>query len=130
MPPLQTYTYIAVTGKVIARTIQHNPPEQSKQSNQSRQASSAASSSTGPGRSQDKKGTRNASSAASLSAGPGSASGKIVPTTPKLKGKIKAGEEDEAEEDEGAAEEEENEELLEGKNRRLDTEHWRQGQTT
>ena len=81
VPPLQTYTYIAVTGKVIARTIQHQPSEQSKKSNTTDEP-------VAPSSAEGSKST-----AASSSGGPGSSSGDKPPSTPKLKGAINAGEE-------------------------------------
>ena len=97
VPPLQTYTFIAVTGKVIARTIQHNPSEPSQQS----QSVASKSGSSKSGSSKSEK-PQQSQSAASSSAGPGSVAGKVEPATPKVKGKIEAGEE----EDDDDAEEE------------------------
>ena len=92
VPPLQTYTFIAVIGKVIARTIHPNPSELSQQSQ------SASS--------------KSQKSQQSASTGPGSAAGKIEPATPTVQGEIKAGEEgdDTDAEEEVEAEAEENEE--------------------
>ena len=90
VPPLQTFTFIAVTGKVVARTIHHDQQsEPSKQSEQSK-------------KSEQSKRAPKASSKASSSAGPGSATGDKPPATPKVKGTIKPSDDDDDEEEDDA----------------------------
>ena len=86
IPPLQTFTYIAVTGKVIARTMQQST---SQPSTQSVHSSSSQPSSSARG-------------------GPGSASGAQAVATPKAKGKVKGA--GKAAEEEAEENDEENEE--------------------
>jgi hypothetical protein len=85
VPPLRTYTFIAVTGRVVARTVL---PEQRDEDEQpTKKKAKTGSSPSGP---------------TSSSGGPGSASGKAPFKTPLTKGKVTA--DDEVEEDNGEEE--------------------------
>ena len=90
IPPLQTFTFIQVTGKVVARTMHSTTT-----GGESKPAEKAATqpSSSAAGSSSDKTGSGG-------KGGPGSASGKQVPATPKAKGKIEPEDADDGDEGE------------------------------
>lgn len=79
VPPLKTYVYIPVTGRVLLRTIMPGTEEATTAQKQEGAKSSAASSSG--------QGKKDA-------AGPGSAKGEVPPVTPKVKGKKISADED------------------------------------
>ena len=89
VPPLQTFTFIPVTGKVIARTIASPCGAQSGS-----KVVQASSSSDGQGAAKKKE-------------GPGSASGADIPKTPKSKGNIVKDDDEEVDMEEAGGEEDE-----------------------
>ena len=89
IPPLRTYTFIAITGRVVARTVL---PEQHDEDEQPTKKTKTGSSPSGP---------------TSSPGGPGSASGAVPFKTPPKKGKVTADdavEEDNGEEEDAVAE--------------------------
>ena len=95
IPPLRTYTFIAVTGRVVARTIL---PEQQQSEKSMQSVQSEKSEQSKPQKRKAEEG------------GPGSSSGKASLATPKKKGKITADDgaddvENDEEEDENSGEE-------------------------
>lgn len=76
VPPLKMYVFIAVTGRVILRTVMPGDPSwghKKKQNDKQKQEEAASSTPAG-----------------SSSGGPGSSTGNVEPKTPKTKGKITA----------------------------------------
>lgn len=97
IPPLQTFTFVQVTGKVIARTIQSQQSGSQSAQSGSQSAQSAQS---------QRSGSQSAQS------GPGSAAGKEVPDTPVVKGKLKKAQPKEEEGTEGEDDDEGDQHLL------------------
>ena len=88
IPPLQTFTFIQVTGKVVARTVHGSTIEGEGAASGAKapacaKAQAASSSKAGP----------------VAQGGPGSSAGKKPPTTPKAKGKIEPQGEDGGDDD-------------------------------
>ena len=102
VPPLQTFTYIAVTGRVVARAIL-GPSNQGGDTGgvKTPEPKKAKKSSETPDEKKDDK-----------SGGPGSSSGKVPPAAPKVaaSSKIVKADEDVGEEEEDAEEDDESEE--------------------
>ena len=84
VPPLKMYVFIAVTGRVILRTVMHGATEQAKENEKNNE---------------EKK--------PEASGGPGSSTGKVEPKTPRVKGKITADEADDKAEDDEEQDEDE-----------------------
>ena len=105
VPPIQTFTFIPVTGKVIARTIGNT-------ANSSRApAGQGSSASAGPGSSASAGQGASAGQSAGKKTGPGSSSGAVPPKTPKKMPKIEQEEGDDDDEgDEGDEDTGDNEE--------------------
>ena len=84
------YVFVAVTGRVIQRTLVQGGAETDKEKQKVGEVTSATSGATG------------ASSSKESAGGPGSSTGKVAPKTPRAKGKVTADEDDEMAEDDEA----------------------------
>ena len=89
VPPIQTFTFIPVTGKVIARTVGSSVGSTARSSGDPAGQGSSASG-QGPSASPGQK----AASAGPKKNGPGSASGAVLPKTPKKAINIEEGDDD------------------------------------
>ena len=98
VPPMKLYVFIAVTGRVLLRTVLPGATEQNEKNKQNEKQKEK----------QNEKGQGEAASSSTggaSSGGPGSSTGKVEPKTPQVKGKVTADEHDETAGDDEAMEE-------------------------
>ena len=92
VPPLKMYVFIAVTGRIILRTLALGEKKENEKKDKEKKGEAAGASSSKAG-------------------GPGSTKGKVEPKTPRVKGKVTADDDDQQAGDDEAGNEEEDDDV-------------------